>query len=318
VHATEIIFEQFLGGKDFKHVAAVDTDPDSQRFITLNFAPAHYFRRIGLLGCDKAQYSTKLAGCQQCGDEPCGSYDDMMNCDMMICGFPCPPFSALNAAVHDRGYRFWQHPQGGVIVDLAWWVNVTMNGVGPKIIILEQVPGIKNTNKSSGHAPLKYILEGVAFNYKRNVADDAIDFKYGLKHWKEYVLVKDADLDYIVVNACSMGLPILRTRLFFILIRKDFYEDSIGVNIRDMLNIAQMHPLRQMKLQDFVEETPPLQATKRRRSTAKPMSDVAAKQSNEYRATFNLPHLSDGIQSKIAVADGELPAREADIVNVLG
>ncbi|CAK0882755.1 unnamed protein product, partial [Prorocentrum cordatum] len=223
--------------------------------------------------------------------------------------------------------KFWNHPDGNVIVDIAHWVQ-TQPKVPPKAIILENVPGAVAVSHKGRHNPLEFLMKGSVKNYK-----GLARFYYGLKHWGEYDLMKsNSGNEYFEISAGEFGLPVHRKRIFFVLIRKDLASLEVRNSMAKLMKAATQNPMRLETLSDIMmrhnpssegdidlSEEPQRKVNKHYKSKKEggtwSMTQNSISESMDFREKHGLPEYGSDKMSSITPRRGILPDRERDIID---
>ncbi|CAK0873767.1 unnamed protein product, partial [Prorocentrum cordatum] len=319
-------------------VASVDPFRPCHRFVWNNLSTdererGHYYNYVSELSageafcyfCDCCCVGPgRASGCEGLSD---GQAEDL---DILVAGFPCPPFSTLNSHRQDKDFKFWNHPDGNVIVDIAHWVQ-TQPKVPPKAIILENVPGAVAVSHKGRHNPLEFLMKGSVKNYK-----GLARFYYGLKHWGEYDLMKsNSGNEYFEISAGEFGLPVHRKRIFFVLIRKDLASLEVRNSMAKLMKAATQNPMRLETLSDIMmrhnpssegdidlSEEPQRKVNKHYKSKKEggtwSMTQNSISESMDFREKHGLPEYGSDKMSSITPRRGILPDRERDIIDVIG
>ncbi|MCR5206029.1 MAG: DNA (cytosine-5-)-methyltransferase, partial [Lachnospiraceae bacterium] len=98
----------------------------------------------------KANYDNVIV----CGDINAVTFDEIPECDVIIGGFPCQPFSMMG---EQRGF---EDARGTLFFRIAEIIRDKINkGHKPKVIVLENVKALKTHDKGRTFATIKRILE---------------------------------------------------------------------------------------------------------------------------------------------------------------
>lgn len=98
----------------------------------------------------KANYDNVIV----CGDINAVPFDEIPECDVIIGGFPCQPFSMMG---EQRGF---EDARGTLFFRIAEIIrNKIEKGYKPKVIVLENVKALKTHDKGRTFATIKRILE---------------------------------------------------------------------------------------------------------------------------------------------------------------
>ena len=146
---------KLIGNESVRHAIACDIDPACQEFVLHQHSPEHVYGDVSTL-----QSGGEGAPCRTCGPS-CKAYQ--RECiDLMIAGFPCKPFSDLNADRWKDDVHPMSHPQAYPFKFIIRYLNSA--AVLPLIVILENVYSV--LKRSNGKvAPVTYI-EGYEYTDK--------------------------------------------------------------------------------------------------------------------------------------------------------
>lgn len=98
----------------------------------------------------KANYDNPVV----CGDINSIDFEDIPDCDVLIGGFPCQPFSMMG---EQRGF---EDARGTLFFRIAEIIkNKTENGKKPRVVILENVKALRTHDKGKTFSTIKRILE---------------------------------------------------------------------------------------------------------------------------------------------------------------
>jgi DNA (cytosine-5)-methyltransferase 1 len=225
------------------------------------------------------------------------------NHDLLLAGFPCQPFS-------QAGKRQGRLDLRGRVFDA---IETIIAEKQPKVVLLENVKGLRSMRNPDGTLVLDQILE--ALRKPRRLSGSRPRTINCLK------LLKYTVPTPIVLNARDFGLPQNRQRLFIIAIRSDVAE-SAGLNeesasiwpsathSRDHLEIARM-------LEDNVPDkytiSPRLwqshQARKNKNKAAgKGFGYQAFEPTDKYVSTISARYFKDGAEALI-LQEGKPPRK---------
>lgn len=295
---------ELLGPDKVDHAISCDHDADSFRFIMANFSPRHYFQKVESFLQESAHCDVCAGECTACAQE---------EADLLVGGFPCTPFSMLNMHRWSPGHSPFESADAQPFLQISRFLHTTR--VPPKIVVFENVKGLIMKGKV-GEAPVEFIMNGV----RRNAGGRLV--KYGLKHLQNYVV-----LDPVTTRSADVGLPMVRSRIFIVLIRKDIVTKCCVdvAQIHRFMDIASANPLPIANLADFLTDSESDcdagQPEKRRRTSSfsDSLPDSAAIGSYTFRKENRLlPRQVPGGQPFSVSADArlvEMSARERDVVD---
>jgi site-specific DNA-cytosine methylase len=171
----------------------------------------------------------------------------------------------------------------------------------------------------NGHAPLEFILNGV----RKDAAGRTV--KYGLNYLENYIV-----LDPVTMRSADLGLPMVRGRVFIILIRKDIVMKCCldVTQINSFIDYAKENPLPTASLIDFLADSDSdndvEQPGARRRTPSSTfasttMTAASAIGSTMFRNEHRLPsrHAPGGqpFSASVDLARVDLSARQRDVVD---
>ena len=305
VHALEML----VGKAGVNHVFSVDNWSASESFILHNFTPAHFYRDVADLLNGKAG-----AACSCCKGLTCSAYQTHA-LDMLIMGFPCKPYSALNMRRWADGYDPFQDPNAGPLFNFRSWLE-REDTPKPRCVILENVGGLlqpfscKSVSQQY-RTPLDYILRGVSQQGTRKV-------KHGLEFLPEYAVT------HLTLDARHGGLPMRRRRVFIVMIRRDLLQDQDQTHpfkaLHGLLSRVKAHPLTALSLEEFVHDNPDQRPAPKKAKKHQPLSTHGVSQSVKYRQKHGLPrmgskHGSPFSRSAPAALLQALTEREKELCN---
>ena len=195
---------QLIAPNRLQHVVSVECDANCQSFIMDNVEPEHFHEKV-------ADAFLPRAKCLICEDW-C-SYLALTEFDVLVAGFPCQPFSHLNSKRFDPSYKPFQTKEAQVFFHISRYLNESEHA--PKVVILENVGGLLQKSKKAP-APIEFVKNGFLLENGRKVF-------YGLSYLKRYIL-----LEPMIVESSTFALPMIRTRVFLVLVRKDI---AIGAQL---------------------------------------------------------------------------------------
>eukprot|EP00959_Pyramimonas_sp_CCMP1952_P447380 9367480-Pyramimonas_sp.AAC.1 len=125
--------------------------------------PAHFYKNVSILLSNKAD-------CVRCGKTTMCQAFRTEEIDMLVMGFPCTPFSALNFERFGDDYNPFMHRDAGPLFDLIQFLKKPKAFLPkkPKFVILENVKGLTQPLKAGPavdagfNTPLDYILKGTS------------------------------------------------------------------------------------------------------------------------------------------------------------
>jgi hypothetical protein len=149
----------------------------------------------------------------------------------------------------------------------------------PALILLENVTGLTQAN-ALGYRPIDAVMNGYTCEA------DGTEFRYGLKYIPGYRVVGP-----LFHSSASVGLPMLRRRLFIALVRTDASKDTVELDISWNLALISAHALVPSPLVTFASryddsESDIEQAHKLHRET---MSAPSIQKSKDLRQQLGLP-----------------------------
>ena len=272
VHALEML----VGKAGVNHVFSVDNWSASESFILHNFTPAHFYGDVADLLNGKAG-----AACSCCKGSTCSAYQTH-TLDVLIMGFPCKPYSALNMRRWADGYDPFQDPNAGPFFNFRLWLG-REDTPKPRCVILENVGGLLQPFSCSSvpqqyKTPLDYILRGVSRQGTRKI-------KHGLEFLPEYAIT------HLTLDARHAGLPMRRRRVFIVMIRRDLVRDHAHPfdAFHGLLSKVKSHPLTALSLEEFVHDDPDGRPAPKKAKTHQPLSTHGMSQSTKFRQKHGLP-----------------------------
>ena len=211
---------QCAAGKDrVRHILSCDNADSSFVWVHKNSRPRpeHFLKDVADLAKPKAL-------CLMC-EKLCTAHHQEV--DLMVAGFPCAPYSQLNPKRFTGNDAFLSHPDIQVFEHIHDFLKHAEKP--PKVVVLENVAGVSKSSKDS-HAsgagdltPADWIMKGLGGKKKR----------FGLGSLSRY-LVRQTPPQ----SCMQYGLPIRRTRIFWVLLRRDEYcekdMDTIFANLKTL------------------------------------------------------------------------------------
>eukprot|EP00971_Amphidinium_carterae_P338476 6475829-Amphidinium_carterae.2 len=209
----------------FHHLIACDIEPAVRKVIAKNFAPE---QMLGDLTVD---------------------YEQIPDHDLLICGFPCQPFSSMGLNLG------WQDSRGNVIVYVLKVIQTRM----PQYVVLENVKGLTSETHKSFFEGLMGML--------RSLQRGSLRYHVSAE----------------VVNSKFFSAPQSRERLYIVAIRSDVLLQppqwpAAGQPCRDLWGVLDKHDWDQKRL--------PLSGVARRNCEAMLKAFLAAAMINSELISF--------------------------------
>jgi len=200
--------QQIVPNDRINHVFSCDPLDHARRFMLENCdpPPQHMYDTVARLMDD-------TTWCWRC-QGPCAAHHGE-TADIVVGGFPCQAFSNLRNCRFDADYKPFQTPAGKVFFEISKWIRQMVKASkAPKLVLLENVPGLLRKNKS-GIAPIDVVMDGVVLEGGRATP-------VGLRavFSDDYVI-----LEPMTLSSQVLGLPMVRERVFLIMIRRDLCHD---------------------------------------------------------------------------------------------
>ena len=186
------VLERNLGGRC---VLACDVDKACQKTYLANFV-GHKFRASPMFKVNPTQ-----------------------PCDVLVCGFPCQPYSKANRGKGREHVKGLQCEKGQVFYELL----IKMEQLHPKVAILENVPEL-----------LKHR------DWNTTMKNDLTGCCHG------YVLFE------MVLNARKFGVPQNRDRLFLVAVQRSLVTPDLRVAMERVTKSLCERELQQTSIQDSV------------------------------------------------------------------
>lgn len=147
----------------------------------------------------------------------------MKDIDVVIGGFPCTPFSVMNLGRHNSRPCF-EDPNSTPFLEIGLWLHNTPMEDLPKIVILENVCGLRAKSSDIGGSPMAFVLRGKWRGPNGEVV------KVGLDLLSTYIV------RFVELLAWDFGVPQRRPRICFVLVRNDIGNDDTADSICDNLS----------------------------------------------------------------------------------
>ena len=214
-----------------------------------NFNPQHVFTEMSDI-CQEAAF------CHVCGHDKCKAAKE--ETDYGMAGIPCTPFSILNPNRFDENVDPFEQEAAKPFFFLQNFLE--KSPYPPRVMILENVVGMTVSSKSKP-APIDFILNGVIRHGKHKI-------KVGLNFLTRYMASP-----VLRLNSRLCGLPVTRSRIFLVLLRKDCFSEHDMQEIVKAVTILQEVTFVPGVLDDFIvdsdsEEDVQIAVTKRRKTEA--------------------------------------------------
>ena len=267
--------EQIVPIERINHVFSCDPLVHARRFMLENChpPPQHMYETVANLMDD-------TAWCWRC-QGPCAAHHGE-TADIVVGGFPCQAFSNLRHCRFDADYEPFQTPAGKVFFEISRWIcQMVKANKAPKVVLLENVQGLLHKNKS-GIAPIDVVMDGVVLEGGRATP-------VGLRavFSDDYVI-----LDPMTLSSQVLGLPMVRGRIFLVMIRRDLCSDlhfhpfqsreqpsyghvlpirsTTGDRIVDNLHLLKARPIEIQPLEEYMDlDTPVILDTESERNELK-------------------------------------------------
>ena len=223
---------EIVGEAKLRHEYSLDAASYPEKFVMVNFEPAHYFHAdISAINDPSA------AHCSVCRDQ-CRAHTKPA--DFEVAGFPCTPFSTLRGDRWAPEYDPWQQASSRPFLEIAHRLHSSSNL--PRAMVLENVDGVERDTRSCGK-PLHFIMHGV-------VMWKGEEKKVGLAFLEPRFHI----LPLVRMRASAFGLPFVRKRVFWILLRRDSFSTDDVQKILDNLAKIQAHPLEKSPIDSFITD----------------------------------------------------------------
>ena len=248
--APVVSMRRLLGPENVEHVYSMDWNKHCEDFVCCNMPPAHFYKDVACL-----LQGTAGAPCSRCSTTTCTGF--MKEVDMVIMGFPCTPFSVLNVSRYMDGYDPFEHKAARPVFVLIEALKA--DTIQPKMVILENVAGMLNTLTGKlaqqYKTPLDFLLHGTST--RKNHRGQRVKFQHGLTFLEKYKCA------HFTHDSHYAGLPMIRRRLFIILIRRDLCDGDVSGKLLGLLDKVKKHPLSPSPLSSFVREDIPMKIKKK-------------------------------------------------------
>ena len=287
-----------IGPENVRHVVSADSAACSREFILANFDPEHLYGDINsFLDEDGLNLPPHCFIC----DKPCSAVNEI-ECDLLLAGFPCPPYSTLNSKRWGPDHKPFNTKDGSVFIAISRWLRSL--DVPPKMVILENVPGLAFKDKTTGRRPLDFLMDG------RLRGGEQI----GLNFLSDYLPMQVFDF-----AAEHCGLPMRRSRLFLVLVRKDIGTEAMIDAAKASARHLQSHQLPQVDLDFFWCEMDMPES--RMKTPAHQFPRRALEASTAIRSKYKLADIftangSPASSAPDAYGITKLPRREQDVLDV--
>ena len=129
-----------------------------------------------------------------------------------MAGFPCPPYSTANPNRFQSQYDFQKHKDVEVFVAVHDFLD--KHPKPPRIVVLENVGGVLK-KKPGGGTPADFIMDGKIQQWGQKPRS------VGLRKLKGYIV-----LQLPPQNCKNYGLPLMRQRVFWVLLLADQFKHS--------------------------------------------------------------------------------------------
>ena len=194
----------------------------------------HFFRDVGQL-----KHKGPIP-CLQCGQ--CSGHGEEQ--DLLVAGFPCKPYSGANPSRFRGKYNFHHHKDTLAFIQIREHIDSML--LPPRVIVLENVDGVQRQRRNSGdktETPAEFIMHG------KLGGDGKVNIRLvGLSYLENYHVRPTAP------QCCaSYGLPLVRTRLFWVLLRTDCYKVEEMELVMHKLAIIKGYRIPVSPLTAFVE-----------------------------------------------------------------
>ena len=257
-----------LTGGCVNHLVSCDVNADCRSLLQANSKPQRLYN-------DVADFLKPKAFCYTCQAQ-CSTFAEEEP-DFYVGGFPCQPYSNLNPKRWTSEYQPFKTPEAKVFLDISKYLRHSIKK--PRVVILENVYGLLLRNKS-GCAPIDFIMDGV-------LRDGRLKYEYGLNLLPHYIV-----LTPIVLSSDMFGLPMVRRRVFLVLIRKDCCTPTISNNIAVNIDFIKSHRLRAVGIAECLSDSEgdlPVARPSKRARVATEMCKKSGTISKSFRRKHKLP-----------------------------
>ena len=254
-----------LGSHNVEHLCSVEKCQAARRFIQVNFRPRHMRRSI-------TDFRAASGMCDVCGME-CNGANQHTPADMMIAGFPCPPFSILNPNRFNQNHNGLR--QSHTFMEIVSYLHSSLSP--PMIVILENVWGT--------------MMKGGAGKHRRPI-DGILSQLDALENY----LVSPV----LTATGLVFGLPVRRRRILILLLRSDIADQGMMNKIACDWGLITAQPLPLCRMTDFLSDVDDDledidQMQKRRRTGPVPITHNAKCQSMQMRREHGLPKFGSSL-----------------------
>ena len=206
--APVVALEQVLGADSVEHCMSCDNGQASQQFIANNFKPQHFFMDIKHIVEESPQRCVMC--CAAGKGEFCEGHRQQF--DLLVAGFPCPPYSTANPNRFQSQYDFQKHKDVEVFVAVRDFL--AKHPKPPRIVVLENVGGVLRKAPGGG-TPSDFIMDGKIQQSGQKPRS------VGLSKLKMYHVLQ------LPPQVCrTYGLPLMRQRVFWVLLHVDEFLHS--------------------------------------------------------------------------------------------